>query len=330
MGGARIEGDQRRSARRRGATRRDAPTPTHRPPRRLAGRLRRSPSSAPSPSAAAAPAAAIDDPTRPDARVTHGPSCRPGGVVVEVVAGTVPYAVTLATTRAPGRRGRAPSSQPGETVVLRTGDVAWGETIDGRLEYTAARRLGRAYVDELEELQLHPARRGGLRGHRRARRPRPRRCRARPAPRRRRRRRPAPDRRPTPTSRPRRAADAGRPRRPPGAGRRPGVARDDGHRRGRGFLPGERSPSSCAGRRVLGTATAGRRHRRAESASPTDGRPAPRPAARQRVGRRARRPAGGADGGRDLGAWRPDRRSSQRSWPSPGRASRPTRPTRSA
>jgi hypothetical protein len=40
--------------------------------------------------ATAAPAAAIDDPSRPAGRVTHGPSCRPGGLVVEVVAGTAP------------------------------------------------------------------------------------------------------------------------------------------------------------------------------------------------------------------------------------------------
>src|SRR5919112_2000881 len=51
--------------------------------------------------ATAGPAAAIDDPTRPDARVTHGPSCRPGGLVVEVQAGTTPYSVRLATTRQP-------------------------------------------------------------------------------------------------------------------------------------------------------------------------------------------------------------------------------------
>jgi hypothetical protein len=98
--------------------------------------------------ASAAPAAAIDDPARPDARVTHGPSCKPGGLVVEVVAGTAPYAVRLATTRTPTGEDEA-QLQPGETVVLRTGDVAWGETIDGRLEFTAAD--GSTYVDELEE-----------------------------------------------------------------------------------------------------------------------------------------------------------------------------------
>ena len=98
----------------------------------------------------AAPAAAIDDPTRPDARVTHGPSCRPGGLVVEVVAGTVPYGVRLATTRSPGGEDEAQLT-PGQTVVLRTGDVAWGETIDGRLEFTAADGSGTTFTDELDE-----------------------------------------------------------------------------------------------------------------------------------------------------------------------------------
>jgi hypothetical protein len=98
----------------------------------------------------AAPAAAIDDPTRPDARVTHGPSCRPGGLVVEVVAGTVPYAVRLATTRTPAGEDEA-VLQPGETVILRSDDVAHGETIDGRLEFTARDGSGTAFTDELED-----------------------------------------------------------------------------------------------------------------------------------------------------------------------------------
>jgi len=34
--------------------------------------------------------------------------------------------------------------------VLRTDDVAWGETIDGRLEFTAQDGSGVAYTDELE------------------------------------------------------------------------------------------------------------------------------------------------------------------------------------
>jgi hypothetical protein len=99
--------------------------------------------------AAAGPAAAIDDSARPDARVTHGPSCRPGGVVVEVVAGTGAYAVTLATTRAPDGEDSA-RIEPGGTVVLRTGGVAWGETVDGWLEYRAVDGSGETWVDELD------------------------------------------------------------------------------------------------------------------------------------------------------------------------------------
>ncbi len=100
--------------------------------------------------ATAVPAAAIDDPTRPDARVTHGPSCRPGGLVVEVVAGTVSYSVRLATTRNADGEDEA-LLLPGETVVLRTADVAPGETIDARLEYAAQDDSGSTYVDELLE-----------------------------------------------------------------------------------------------------------------------------------------------------------------------------------
>lgn len=101
----------------------------------------------------AGPAAAADDPARPDARVTHGPSCRPGGVVVEVTAGTVAYAVTLATTRSPGGEDSA-ELQPGEVAVLRTGDVAWGERIDSRLEYAALDGSGDTHVDDLDGFEF--------------------------------------------------------------------------------------------------------------------------------------------------------------------------------
>src|SRR3954470_11117621 len=100
--------------------------------------------------ATAAPAAAADDPSRPDGRVTHGPSCRPGGLVVEVVAGTSPYVVRLATTRTPSGEDEAVLA-PGETVVLRSGGVDYGETIDGRLEFAAQDGTGVTYVDELRE-----------------------------------------------------------------------------------------------------------------------------------------------------------------------------------
>lgn len=99
--------------------------------------------------ATAVPAAAIADPARPDARVTHGPSCRPGGLVVEVTAGTVPYFVRLATTRTPAGEDEA-TIAAGTTVVLRSDDVDWGETIDGRLEYAARDDSGVTYVDELD------------------------------------------------------------------------------------------------------------------------------------------------------------------------------------
>jgi hypothetical protein len=98
--------------------------------------------------ALAGPATAVDDVARPDARVTHGPSCRPGGVVVEVTGGTVGYAVTLGTGRRPAGEDAADVA-PGAVVVLSTGEVDWGETIDPFLEYTALDGSGDAWVDDL-------------------------------------------------------------------------------------------------------------------------------------------------------------------------------------
>ena len=98
--------------------------------------------------ALAGPAAAVDDVARPDARVTHGPSCRPGGVVVEVTGGTVGHAVTLGTGRRPAGEGAADVA-PGAVVVLSTGEVDWGETIDPFLAYTALDGSGDAWVDDL-------------------------------------------------------------------------------------------------------------------------------------------------------------------------------------
>src|SRR3954452_8393560 len=100
--------------------------------------------------AAAPPAQAVEDARRATARVTHGPSCRAGGLVVEVVAGTSPYFVRLATTRQPAEEDEV-TLLPGTTAVLRTGDVDWGETIDGRLEFSARDGSGVTSVDELEE-----------------------------------------------------------------------------------------------------------------------------------------------------------------------------------
>lgn len=103
--------------------------------------------------AAAGPVLAVDDPTRPDARVTHGPSCRPGGVAVEVTGGTVPYDVVLATTRQPAGEDRA-RVDPGQVVELATGGVDWGERIDSRLLFTALDGSGVTYVDELRGFEF--------------------------------------------------------------------------------------------------------------------------------------------------------------------------------
>ncbi|HEV7213188.1 MAG TPA: hypothetical protein VGN47_15865, partial [Blastococcus sp.] len=100
--------------------------------------------------ATAAPAAAVDDQSRPEARVVKGPSCSPGGMVIDVVARSTPYRVVLATTRTPSGEDRA-TVAPGATVRLRSRDVAWGETIDSRLEYTALDGSGTTFVDELTD-----------------------------------------------------------------------------------------------------------------------------------------------------------------------------------
>lgn len=97
----------------------------------------------------AGPALAVGDGTHPDVHVTNGPSCRPGGVVVQVVAGTVPYHVVLATTRDPGGEDAADLA-PGQTALLHSRDVDWGETIDSRLQFTALDGSGISYVDELD------------------------------------------------------------------------------------------------------------------------------------------------------------------------------------
>ena len=99
---------------------------------------------------AAGPAAAVDDGAHPHARVTNGPSCAPGGVAVQVTGGSVGFHVVLATTRDPAGEDSADVG-PGQTVVLHTRDVAYGETIDSRLEYTALDGSGDAFVDELTD-----------------------------------------------------------------------------------------------------------------------------------------------------------------------------------
>jgi hypothetical protein len=70
-------------------------------------------------------------------------------VAVQVTGGAVPYDVVLATTRQPGGEDRA-RVDPGQTVRLVTGDVAWGERIDSRVLLTALDGSGATSVDELE------------------------------------------------------------------------------------------------------------------------------------------------------------------------------------
>jgi hypothetical protein len=71
-------------------------------------------------------------------------------VEIRVVDGTVPYTVVLATTRSPDGEDSADLA-PGETVLLHTGDVDWGETIDSRLVFTARDGSGATFSDELAD-----------------------------------------------------------------------------------------------------------------------------------------------------------------------------------
>jgi hypothetical protein len=100
--------------------------------------------------ALAAPAAAAQDPAAPRVTVLRGPSCDPGGLRIEVVAGSAGYDVRLATTRRPGGEDETRLA-PGQRAVLTTDDVAWGETIDPRLEYTALDGSGSSFVDQLTD-----------------------------------------------------------------------------------------------------------------------------------------------------------------------------------
>src|SRR3954471_21389779 len=78
--------------------------------------------------ALAGPAAAIEDPRRPDAEVTHGPSCGPAVVRVAVTNGTEDH--HLALTFDAVQEEDAADLGPGEQVELTGGDVDWGRTVD--------------------------------------------------------------------------------------------------------------------------------------------------------------------------------------------------------
>jgi hypothetical protein len=78
--------------------------------------------------ALAGPAAALEDPRRPSAEITHGPSCGPGVVRVEVTNGTQARRVALVFD------GTAEQDvaqlAAGEPTELASGDVDWGQTVD--------------------------------------------------------------------------------------------------------------------------------------------------------------------------------------------------------
>src|SRR3954447_18147927 len=78
--------------------------------------------------ALAGPAAAIEDPRRPDAEVTHGPSCGPAVVRVAVTNGTEAHHVALAFDGV--QEQDAADVGPGEQVELTSVDVDWGRTVD--------------------------------------------------------------------------------------------------------------------------------------------------------------------------------------------------------
>lgn len=78
--------------------------------------------------ALAGPAAAIEDPRRPTAVVTHGPSCGPGVVRVEVTNGTEAHHVALVLDG--GQALAAADLGPAGQAELTSSDVDWGQTVD--------------------------------------------------------------------------------------------------------------------------------------------------------------------------------------------------------
>jgi hypothetical protein len=78
--------------------------------------------------ALAGPSAAIEDPRRPSAQVTHGPSCGPAVVRVAVTNGTLAHRVGLVFDGT--EQHDAADVGPGERVELGSTDIAWGRTVD--------------------------------------------------------------------------------------------------------------------------------------------------------------------------------------------------------
>ena len=86
--------------------------------------------------ALAGPAAALEDPRRPVAEVTHGPSCGPGVVRVQVANGSEPHRVALVFDGAAVQE--VADVGPGERVDLASADVDWGTTVAVTVSVAAA------------------------------------------------------------------------------------------------------------------------------------------------------------------------------------------------
>ena len=84
----------------------------------------------------AGPAAAIADPRRPAATLTHGPSCGPGDIRVRVVNGTEAHRVALVFDGT-GEQDSAVLGPDG-AAELRSADVDWGTTVDVSLTVGSA------------------------------------------------------------------------------------------------------------------------------------------------------------------------------------------------
>ena len=96
----------------------------------LAGPAKAAPTTTPEPTAgttSSSAAAAVVDPTRPTARVVHGPNCSDGFVRVEVTAGTAARTVALRYDGA--STGSAVDLAAGERVTLEGSEVAPGTVV---------------------------------------------------------------------------------------------------------------------------------------------------------------------------------------------------------
>jgi hypothetical protein len=96
--------------------------------------------------ALAGPAAAIEDPRRPTAEITHGPSCGPGVVRIAVTNGSQPRRVALVFDGA-GEQASAELA-PGAQTELVSADVDWGQTVD--VSVAVADPAGTAAGDPIE------------------------------------------------------------------------------------------------------------------------------------------------------------------------------------